>query len=118
MPNVHLKSAAQNIRQAVSDVQLKIQQEKAASDKRIQDMKNRLNQINNEEQLHRVQSAQMDSDAERSRHTNAIQDLEREKNELNHKIFQEGDQIRKIQADLEAQRAEYVQLATDLETRA
>lgn len=118
MPNVHLQTAAKNIRQAVSDVQLKLQQEKTASDKRMQDMKNRLNEIKNEERLHRLQATQMDSDAERSRHTNAIQELEREAGELNKKIFQEGDQFRKIQAELESQRIEYNSLAVDLESRA
>lgn len=115
MSNVHLQTAAKNLRRAINDVQNEIQQNKSANDQRVQSLQKRLNDIKQEEAQLSALAASADSDQVRASHTSRIQDLEREVSEINKDIMKLNDDFRKIEQELERQKSEYSRLATMLE---
>lgn len=115
MPNMHMKTAAQNIRHAINDIQAGLSTTKAETDKKIQDIRNRLGDIKNEENLRRIQMTQSSSDQERAAHMTSIQNLEREVSDLNKLIIKINDDYRKAQKEAENRKMEFNSIATKLD---
>lgn len=118
MANVHMKSAATNMRQAVDDINLKLQEIKADLTNRTSEIHKRINDIKNEQRTHLALNARSQSDVERSVHTNSLQDLQRENDELNRQLYEINDQYRKTEADLNRQMNEFQALASRLDATA
>jgi len=118
MVNVHMKSAATSIRQAVTDIQLKLQEMRMETNSKVREIEKRLNEIRAQESVQANMMAQTKSDAERARYSNTIQQLNKEVSDLQNQIYHMNDEYRKVQSDLDRQIVEFQGLANRLDATA
>lgn len=118
MPNVHLKEAARNIRQAISDMNLKIQEIRTETENQVRAAEARLAEIKMQQGRVSAQMAMAETDLQRTSQSNQIKDLEQEAAAIRKQITSLRDEQARAERDLNGQKADLDGLARRLELNA
>ena len=116
MANVHMQSAATNIRQAITDLNNQIQQAKNDTADHIRQIQQRLNEIRLQQTNLVSRMAKEESDLERSHQNNMVQNLQREASDLQTLTNNLDSEYRKTESDINRQITEFENIASKLES--
>lgn len=118
MPNANIINAADNMRKAVNDIRVHLQQTQADINNKIRELDHRIRDIDNQKNILRAQQAQALDNATTMQHQVLIRQLDKEMKETQKTRNDLHSHAQREIQELDKQAYEYENLASRLETMA
>jgi hypothetical protein len=118
MTNVHIKEAANNMRKAVNDVRILMQQTQAGANDRQREIEDRIGVIAQEKEQLQIRMRSGDSDATGAEHFMLVRKLDDEENKLRKEVADLQMNTAKQTQELDQQAYQFDDLAKQLDMMA